>query len=35
MEDGRILESGTFDQLVAQGGGFARMVEAQSLLQTV
>jgi len=35
MEDGRILESGTFDHLVAQGGGFARMVEAQSLLQTV
>ena len=35
MEDGRIRESGTFDQLVAQGGGFARMVEAQSLLQTV
>lgn len=35
MENGRILEAGTFDHLVAQGGGFARMVEAQSLLQTV
>ena len=35
MEEGRIRESGTFDQLVAQGGGFAVMAEAQSLLQTV
>ena len=32
MEAGQILEVGTFDQLVAQGGGFAHMVEAQSLL---
>ncbi len=31
MEAGRIREAGTFDQLVSQGGVFARMVEAQSL----
>ncbi len=32
MEAGQIREVGTFDQLVAQSGPFARMVEAQSLL---
>ncbi len=32
LQDGRIREAGTFDQLVMAGGHFARMVEAQTLL---
>ena len=33
MDGGRIQETGTFDELVMRGGGFARMVEAQTYLE--
>jgi ATP-binding cassette subfamily B protein len=29
FRDGRIIESGTFDELAARGGFFAELVEAQ------
>lgn len=34
LSEGEIQEAGTFNQLVSKNGGFARMVEAQSLLQS-
>lgn len=33
FEEGRIIESGTFDQLVAQGGHFAKLAQAQFMTQ--
>lgn len=35
MHEGRIRETGTFDRLCAQQGDFARMVEAQTMLQVI
>ena len=32
FEDGRIVESGTFDELVRQGGAFAALAKAQFLV---
>jgi ATP-binding cassette subfamily B protein len=34
FDDGRIVESGTFDELVAQGGPFARLAQAQFMVRT-
>ena len=31
LENGKIAEDGTYDQLIAQGGRFARLVERQRL----
>jgi len=31
LEDGRIVEDGTYDELIAQGGRFAELVERQRL----
>jgi ATP-binding cassette subfamily B protein len=31
FEDGRIVETGTFDELVRQGGAFAALAKAQFL----
>jgi ATP-binding cassette subfamily B protein len=33
FESGRVIESGTFDQLVAQGGHFAELARAQFMVQ--
>ncbi len=33
FDDGRIIESGTFDDLVAQGGHFAQLARAQFMVQ--
>ncbi len=33
FEDGRIIESGTFDELVAQGGHFAKLAQAQFMTE--
>jgi ATP-binding cassette subfamily B protein len=35
FERGRIVESGSFDQLVAKGGVFAKLAEAQFLAPAV
>jgi ATP-binding cassette, subfamily B, beta-glucan exporter len=33
FDSGRIIESGTFDELVAQGGRFAELARAQFMVQ--
>jgi len=33
FEHGRVIESGTFDELVAQGGHFAGLARAQFMVQ--
>jgi ATP-binding cassette, subfamily B, beta-glucan exporter len=33
FEDGRVIESGTFDELVAKGGRFAELANAQFMIQ--
>ncbi|MFN5522465.1 ATP-binding cassette domain-containing protein, partial [Bradyrhizobium sp.] len=33
FENGRVIESGTFDELVAQGGHFAELAKAQFMVQ--
>ena len=33
FDDGRVIESGTFDELVAQGGHFAELAQAQFMVQ--
>ena len=33
MADGQIVEQGTHEQLVAQGGHYARMVEVQNVTE--
>ncbi len=33
FENGRVIESGTFDELVAQGGHFANLATAQFMVQ--
>jgi ATP-binding cassette subfamily B protein len=33
FDAGRVIESGTFDQLVAQGGRFAELARAQFMVQ--
>ena len=33
FDGGRIIESGTFDELVAQGGRFAELARAQFMVQ--
>lgn len=30
LKDGSVLESGTYDELVAQGGAFAEQVDARA-----
>jgi ABC-type multidrug transport system fused ATPase/permease subunit len=35
FKDGRIIESGTFDELVQRGGSFAELVEAQFSLPSL
>jgi ATP-binding cassette subfamily B protein len=34
FKDGKVIESGTFDELVAQGGHFADLARAQFMVQT-
>ncbi|BAM87036.1 cyclic beta-1,2-glucan ABC transporter [Bradyrhizobium oligotrophicum S58] len=34
FENGRVIESGTFDELVAKGGHFAELAKAQFMVQT-
>jgi ATP-binding cassette subfamily B protein len=33
FESGRVIESGTFDELVAKGGRFAELARAQFMVQ--
>jgi ATP-binding cassette subfamily B protein len=33
FDGGRVVESGTFDELVAQGGHFAELAKAQFMVQ--
>ncbi len=33
FDGGRVIESGTFDELVAQGGRFAELARAQFMVQ--
>jgi ATP-binding cassette subfamily B protein len=33
FDGGRVIESGTFDQLVARGGRFAELAKAQFMVQ--
>jgi ATP-binding cassette subfamily B protein len=33
FENGRVMENGTFDELVAKGGRFAELARAQFMLQ--
>jgi ATP-binding cassette subfamily B protein len=33
FESGRVIESGTFDELVAKGGRFAELARAQFMIQ--
>ena len=33
FDDGRVIESGTFDELVAKGGHFAELAKAQFMVQ--
>jgi len=33
FDNGRVIESGTFDQLVAKGGRFAELARAQFMVQ--
>jgi ABC-type multidrug transport system fused ATPase/permease subunit len=33
FDSGHVIESGTFDELVAQGGRFAELARAQFMLQ--
>jgi ABC-type multidrug transport system fused ATPase/permease subunit len=33
FDNGRVIESGTFDELVAQGGRFAELARAQFMIQ--
>ena len=33
FDHGRVIESGTFDELVAQGGRFAELAKAQFMVQ--
>jgi ATP-binding cassette subfamily B protein len=33
FENGRVIETGTFDELVAQGGHFAELARAQFMVQ--
>jgi ATP-binding cassette subfamily B protein len=33
FENGRVIESGTFDELVAKGGHFAQLAKAQFMVQ--
>jgi len=33
FENGRVIESGTFDELVAKGGHFAELARAQFMVQ--
>jgi ATP-binding cassette subfamily B protein len=33
FENGRVIESGTFDELVAKGGHFAELAKAQFMVQ--
>jgi ATP-binding cassette subfamily B protein len=33
FDNGRVIESGTFDELVAQGGRFAELAKAQFMVQ--
>jgi ATP-binding cassette subfamily B protein len=33
FDSGRVIESGTFDELVAQGGRFAELARAQFMVQ--
>jgi ATP-binding cassette, subfamily B, beta-glucan exporter len=35
FKDGRIVETGTFDELVQRGGSFAELVEAQFSLPSL
>jgi ATP-binding cassette, subfamily B, beta-glucan exporter len=34
FDNGRVIESGTFDELVAQGGRFAELAKAQFMVQS-
>jgi ATP-binding cassette subfamily B protein len=33
FDNGRVIESGTFDELVAKGGRFAELARAQFMVQ--
>jgi ATP-binding cassette subfamily B protein len=33
FDNGRVIESGTFDELVAKGGRFAELAKAQFMVQ--
>jgi ATP-binding cassette subfamily B protein len=35
FENGRVIESGTFDELVTRGGHFAELAKAQFMVQEV
>ena len=35
FDNGRVIESGTFDELVAKGGRFAELARAQFMLQRI